>query len=392
MARLPLPRPIGLGLGDSFARPLRSAMTIGAILTGVATMVFAVNLRLSLGQAADHLIRDKYVQVDVFPAQSQTGSGSIVKGGPSGGPAPSAREVEQVLRRQPGTARFVAEAQANIILPGISQPIPYVAYRGPSAWTGYALISGRWFSRPGEIVAPTRLLHQAHLRVGDTITAHFGARPMRLHIVGEIVDQDYSGLVVRGTWAGLAAADPRLVPQEYEVQLQPGVIDPALYARQLQQPGMTAQTNEHPGTATAFSLLSGVITGLAVVLTVISGAGVFNSVVLTTREKAQTIAILKAVGMAPIQVIAMVLSSTVMLGVLGGILGIPVGLVLHRHILTIMAQIASGSGVPSSFFDLINHALLPLLALIGVAIAMLGAWLPAQWAASRPVASTLQAE
>jgi putative ABC transport system permease protein len=392
MAGLPLPRAIGLGLADSFARPLRSAMTIGAILTGVATMIFALNLHLSLNQVADHVIRDKYVQVDVYPAQSQTGSGSIVKGGPGSGPAPSSQQVEQALRGQPGTARFVPEAQANVVIPGIPQSIPYIAYRGPSAWTGYALISGHWFSRPGDVVAPTRLLHQAHLRVGDTITAHIRSQPMRLHIVGEILDTEYDDLLLRGTWATLAAAEPRLVPQEYEVQLQPGVIDPALYARQLQRPGMTAQTNEHPGMATAFSLLNGVIAGLAVVLTVIAGAGVFNSVVLTTREKARTIAILKAVGMAPVQVITMVLSSTVLLGLVGGVLAIPVGLVLHRQILMIMAQIASGSGIPPSFFDLIDHALLPLLALMGIGIATLGAWLPAQWAASRPAAPTLQAE
>jgi putative ABC transport system permease protein len=392
VANLPLPRAIGLGLGDSFARPLRSAMTIGAILTGVATLVFALSLHLSLEQASEHLIRDRYVQVDVYPSLAQVGSGSIVKGSPSGGPAPSSATVEQVLRQQPGTARFVAEGQANVVIPGIPQPVPYVAYRGPSSWTGFAIISGRWFSRPGEVVAPTRLLNQAHLHVGDTFTAHFGSRPMRLRVAGEILDQDYGSLVIRGTWATLAAANPRLVPQLYEVQLQPGVVDPATYARLVQRPGIDAQPNEHTGLATSFALLNAVVAGLAVILAVIAGAGVFNSVVLTTREKARSIAILKAVGMSPAQVIAMVVSSTALLGFLGGIAGIPVGLMLHRQIVTIMAQIATGSAVPPGFFDLIDHGLLPLLALTGVAIAMLGAWLPAQWVAARPVADALQAE
>jgi putative ABC transport system permease protein len=392
LADLPLPRAMGLGLGDAFARPLRSAMTAGAILTGVATMVFALNLHLTLGQVSEHLIRDRYVQVDVYPSLGQAGSDAIVKGGSSGGPALSDQAVEQVIRRQPGTARFVAESQANVVVPGVPEPVPYVAYRGPSAWIGYALISGRWFSRPGEVVAPTRLLSQAHLSVGDTFTAHVGSRTMRLRVVGEVLDQDYGSLVLRGTWAALAAVDPRLVPRVYEVQLQPGVVDPAIYARQLQRPGIDAAPNEHSGLATSFTLLNAVVAGLAIILTIIAAAGVFNSVVLTTREKARSIAILKAIGMAPAQVIAMVLSSTALLGLLGGVAGIPVGLLLHRQIVIIMAQISSGSAVPPGFFDLINHALLPLLALAGVAIATLGAWLPAQWVAARSVGSELQAE
>jgi putative ABC transport system permease protein len=392
VADLPLPRAIGLGLGDSFARPLRSVMTIGAIVTGVATLVFALNLHLSLEQASAHLIRDKYVQVDVYPSLAQTGADSIVKGSPAGGSAPSYRQVDQVLRHQPGTARFVAEARAGVIVPGISQPVPYIAYRGASAWTGFALITGRWFTKPGEVVAPTRLLDEAHISVGDTITAHFGARPMRLRVVGEILDQDYGSLVLRGTWTTLAAVDPRLAPQEYEVQLQPGVVDPAVYARQVQRPGIDAQPNERSGLATSFALLDTVVAGLAVVLIIIAGAGVFNSVVLTTREKARSIAILKAIGMAPAQVIAMVLSSTALLGLVGGIVGIPLGLILHRQIVIIMAQIAAGSAVPPGFFDLVNHALLPLLALTGVAIAALGAWLPSQWVASHPVTDALQVE
>ena len=67
-------------------------------------------------------------------------------------------------------------------------------------------------------------------------------------------------------------------------------------------------------------------------------------------------------------------------------------LALHREILQLMGQIATGTDMPPGFFDLISHAVLPLLALAGVAIAALGAWVPAQWAASSGVAEVLQAE
>jgi putative ABC transport system permease protein len=141
-----------------------------------------------------------------------------------------------------------------------------------------------------------------------------------------------------------------------------------------------------------FILLNSVIAGLALVLTAIAAAGVFNTVVLTTREKARDVAILKAVGMAPRQVVVMVLAGVALLGAIAGGVGIPGGLLLHARILTFMAQAASGTRVPPGFFDLIDHALLPLLALAGVVIAAIGAWLPAQWAAASSVTDVLQSE
>jgi putative ABC transport system permease protein len=88
----------------------------------------------------------------------------------------------------------------------------------------------------------------------------------------------------------------------------------------------------------------------------------------------------------------MVIASVALLGLIAGGIGVPLGLELHRQILLFMGQIASGTGIPPAFFDLINHAVLPLLALSGMAVAAVGAWVPAQWAASSGVAEVLQAE
>ncbi|MDB5074248.1 MAG: putative transporter integral rane protein, partial [Chloroflexi bacterium] len=109
-------------------------------------------------------------------------------------------------------------------------------------------------------------------------------------------------------------------------------------------------------------------------------------------EKVRDVAILKAVGMAPRQVVTMVVASVAVLGLVAGGLGIPVGQELHRQILTFMGQVATGTAIPPYFFDLIDHAALPLLALSGVVVASLGAWLPALWAARTGVVAVLQTE
>jgi putative ABC transport system permease protein len=399
LARLPLPRSLSLGIGDIVARPLRSAMTLGAILLGAATVVFALSLHLSLGQVAAHLIRDQYVQVDLYRPPPDSAGFGVKPGAPGGQAAPpqvSDRQMTRLLRSDPNTARYVAETTAQVVVPDIAQPINYYAYRDPSAWLGYAVISGRWFSGPREVVAPTRLLTESHLRVGQSFMAQVSGKSMRLRLVGEILDQTDDDLLLRGGWATLQAADPRIQPFTYEVQIRNGM-DPRTYLEGLtQQAGgqvpIDADIIDRSSQDTSFILLNGVIAALAIVLIAIAVAGVFNTVILTTREKVRDVAILKAVGMAPRQVVFMVIVSVALLGLVAGVLGIPLGLLLHARVLSFMAQAASGTNLPPHFFDLIDHAELPLLALAGVAIAALGAWLPAQWAASSGVAEVLQAE
>ena len=127
-------------------------------------------------------------------------------------------------------------------------------------------------------------------------------------------------------------------------------------------------------------------------VTLIAAAGVFNTVVLNTREKARDFAIFKAVGMTPRQVVTMVLASMAVLGVLGALVGIPSGIVLHRNIVILMGQIASSTGIPDLFFRVFGLSVLGLTAAAGIAIAMLGAMLPAQWAARSRVTEVLQTE
>jgi putative ABC transport system permease protein len=399
LGALPLPRTLTLGLGDVLARPVRSATTLGAILIGAATVVFALSLHLSLQQVAIHLIRDNYVQVTINrPDIHDLGAGKIGAPGFGTPSVPSDRQVTRAIRSDPSTARFVAEAQRQVTVPGVAQPIPYYAYRGASGWIGYAMISGRWFAHPGEVVAPTRLLQAAHLQVGDYVTARFGATPVRLHVVGEVFDQSDDDLLLRGSWATLAAVTPHLQATDYEIQVRPGV-DPLAYRQNFPQISANGQptalnidTTERSSSNATFILFNTVIAGLALVLLSIAVAGVFNTVVLSTREKVRDVAILKAIGMAPRQVVAMVIAGVAFLGLIAGAIGIPAGYLLHREIIQFMGQVATNTAIPPAFFDLIPHPILPLLGLAGVAIAAIGAWLPAQWAAAHRVAGVLQAE
>ena len=375
-----LPRSLTLGLGESLAKPIRSAMTILAIVIGVATVTFAAGLNQSLGLVASALTRDGQVQVEAFRA-------GLSKSDSSG---PTDSQVTSMIASQPGTARFVAVGHADVTVPGAGESVPVTAYRGDSSWLGYVLIRGRWFAEPGEAVAPTAFFTRTGDRVGDTIAIFFYGQPVQLKLVGEIFDQQGDNILLR---TGFDSLPRHLVPWSYQIQLRPGT-DAVAYASSIEaaSPGLTARLNRENGIDTAFLLIRSVLAGLAVVLGLIAVSGVFNTVVLNTRERARDFAILKAIGMTPRQVITMVLASVAVLGLIGAGVGIPAGIGLHRYMVTVMGQIATSTGIPDPFFRVFEGGLLSALAAAGIAIAIFGAMLPAQWAARSRITEVLRAE
>jgi putative ABC transport system permease protein len=268
--------------------------------------------------------------------------------------------------------------------------VPVAAYGGDASWLGYATIHGRWFSAPGEAVAPTAFFARTGYRIGDTISATLYGTPVRLKLVGEIFDQQGDDILLRTSFGSLPA---KLATWYYEVQLRPGT-DAVAYALAIEAggPGITARLNSENGIDTAFVLINSVLAGLALVLGLIAASGVFNTVVLNTREKARDIAVLKAVGMTPGQVTAMVLAAIAVLGVIGTAVGIPAGMALHRYIVTVMGQIATSTGIPDQFFGVFDVRLLTVLVAAGLGIALVGASMPSRWAARSRITEVLQAE
>jgi putative ABC transport system permease protein len=379
-ARIPMARSLSLGLGESIARPIRSSMTILAIILGVATVTFAVGLHVTLERVASSLTHDQQVQVEVYRE-------SVSKTDQSGSSDP---EVTSLIASQAGTQRFVAVGHAEANVAGAGEAVAVYAYRGDASWLGFALINGRWYNGPEEAVAPTAFFTRLGRHVGDTITADFYGQPVRLKLVGEIFDQTGDDILLR---TGFDSVPGRLVAWNYEIQLRPGT-DPVTYATTIESAGtgLNARINRDNGVETAFILINSVLAGLALVLGLIAVSGVFNTVVLNTREKARDFAILKAVGMTTGQVMAMVLASVAVLGVIGAALGIPAGIALHRFLVIDIGQIATSTGIPELFFHVFDPTLVAALALGGVGIALAGATLPAQWAGRSRIVEVLQAE
>jgi len=384
LRRLPLPRPLALGSGDAFGRPLRASLTLLAVLVGVSTLVFASGLRISLQNLID---------------LSALGNGSL------GNPKTDVtvqrslaypdQRVMATLAAQPETDLIIGAARSVETVPGVGGRLPVyvVAYRGDSARLGIPVLHGRWFSAPGEIVAPRLALEAAHLKVGDHFRAIIRGRPVELQVVGEIFSTTGLGHEIDMDISTLAQAAPDSQPTDYLVKLKPGS-DADAYARRVQatEPDfLDASANRNHGSVSAIDTLNSVMVVLAGVLALIAVAGVFNTMLLNTREGARETAVLKALGMTPLQVLAMVAASAVVLGSVGGVLGLPVGVSVHRALMQALGSVG-GNDMPESVLRVFSAPGLILLALAGVAVALVGSLLPARWAARTRVAEVLHSE
>jgi putative ABC transport system permease protein len=375
-SRARLPRPVALGLGDAVARPLRSILTLVAVVVGIATVVVALGLTRSFSGIYSY--EGHAGKVDVLVTKS---------------PALSDADATQLISAQPETSRVVAQTIANITVPGIADPVFAPIFRGDSADLGYLLVAGRWINGPGEVVAPRGLLQDAHLAIGDTFIGTYHGADLNLRVVGEVYDFDSGpgGHELILDWSTIAAVAPDLSPSTYLVTLTPGSnLDAYIKRLAASQPDLL-DVQASFTSSNALSTVDAVLFAIAAVLALIAVAGIFNTILLNTRERVRDTATLKALGMSPRQVIAMVAASAALLALVGGLIAVPTGVLLSRLLFDFVGTIG-GDGIPSAAYATYGAWELVAILLVGVVVAVGAAMIPGRWAARTNVVEVLHAE
>ena len=152
---------------------------------------------------------------------------------------------------------------------------------------------------PDEVVAGPPFLAQRGLAVGDRITLEFAGRRVSALITGESIGGNAEA--VEATWAMRDRLAPGTPASDFTVTLAPGA---------------DAQAYAAATTIVTFSVV------FTVLLATVAALGVFNTVLLTTRERRRELGMLKAIGMTPRQVTVLAATSVT---VLSGLLAIPPG-------------------------------------------------------------------
>ncbi len=376
-SRIGLPRPAVLGLGEAAARPLRAILTLIAIFVGVTTVVIALGETRSF--AAIYNYEGHIGHVDVTVTKS---------------PALADADATQLISSQPETTRVVAMTTDTITVPGIADPVSSDIFRGDSSQLGYLLTAGRWINGPGEVVAPRGLVEDAHLKVGDTFTGTYRGAALKLRIVGEVFDfiAGPGGHELMLDWSTITAVVPDLSPSSYLVTLKPGSNVEA-YVKRLAaaQPDLLGVQAANSGNTAFLATIAGILFAIALVIALIAVAGIFNTLLLNTRERVRDTATLKALGMSPRQVIVMVAASAGFLALVGGLAAVPAGIELYRSLFDLLSKLG-GDDTPPALYDVFAAWELIAIPLAGVAVAVAAALIPGRWAARTNVVEVLHAE
>ena len=380
-----LPRAVTLGLAAPFARPARTMMTVAAVLFGAVAVTFGAGLALSL----DRVVLDNpdtALPVSVSLSQAGQGQPSMA--------AAQQRSVVSVLAAQDSTLHYLTQADGQVGLAGLSDSASVTAYGGGNpAWTGYVLISGRWYSgSPGaaEVDVNTLFLTDTGTSVGSAYALGSGRHRFTVRIVGEVFAPG-KNLDIYTSPATLAAIDPGTTePQQYDVAIRPGISPPS-YANAVSSALGGAYQVSASGGSKALDAVLTLVAMLTILIAVVAGLGVLNTIALQIRERAHDIGVFKAVGMTPRQTLAMIVCSVAFVGLIAGIVAIPAGVYLHHGVVPIMAH-AANSGYPLSLVSVYAPWQLALLGLAGLVIAVAGALGPAGWAARTRTAFALRAE
>ena len=295
------------------------------------------------------------------------------------------------IRAQPETLHYVALASVQVNVPRLAQQVPVTAFRGDASWIGYPMVSGHWYTGPGQADVPLGFLAATGTKVGGSVTIAFAGRQIPIRIVGDVFDADNDGLTIFTSFQTLSGADPGLAPDVYAIGVRPGT-NPFIYqqAMSLSLPGgLSTGSRDTHGSPFPYSI---VLTGtMVLLLAIVAALGVVNTVLLQVRERVHDLGVFKAVGMTPRQALAMVVCWEAGSGLTAGLLAVAAGITLHRYMIPRMAFFA-GNGTPPSFLNVYAGREIAALALAGLMIAVAGALLPAGWAVRIPAASALRAE
>ncbi|WP_326783552.1 FtsX-like permease family protein [Streptomyces sp. NBC_00151] len=371
-----LPRPVSLGLGQPFARPGRTLLTMAAIVLGVTTVTLSTGLTSTMVAYGNVGREDGGARIHV------------TTGGSGNDRTPhrlSDPQIEKRLRSLPGAEGVRARALFQVNMTGQTQPVFADFYRGDDSLYEHTIVKGRAPAAAGEIVAGPAFLTQRGLKLGDRVTLELNGRKITATVVGQLMEGNARAL--EAAWDSFAQLAPDAHATEYTVRLAPGA-DARAYAEAVAalDPGLHASVmgSGNAGTATVITFA----TVFTVLLTLVASLGVFNTVLLNTRERRRDLGMLKSIGMTPRQVVVMTVTSVAGLGAVGGLLGIPLGIVAHRLVVDHVGVV----DFPAYMKDVWHAPQLTAMLLAGVAIAVLGALVPARSAARMTIASVLHTE
>ncbi|MFI6709929.1 ABC transporter permease [Nonomuraea sp. NPDC050478] len=363
-----LPPALVLGTRDAFTRRVPAFLTV----FGLAVPMMMITIGLGVWATLDNFARNpeqvgQHASLYVRPGKLEAAQAARLAG--------ADRDVAAVY---PGT-------DVNALAPGEGRSVRVRAVGGSASDRyPFPVVEGRMYAEPGEAVAGQGLLDLLGVKIGDRVRLTVGGSPLIVRVVGRTVEPDQDGEVLSVGLDSLAAKDS-VPPEYYALALHPGASRDEVAARLLAESGENLEVQAAVNPADRLAMIRVVIVALTAVLTLIGLANLLTASALGLRDHAADLAVLKAMGLTPRQVMATLVTGTGLLVVLGVVAGAAAGASVATGLIDLQGHtsgVGAGIGRPPSPVTL---ALAVLLA-VGTALAV--ALIPARRAARAQVPIT----
>jgi putative ABC transport system permease protein len=360
------------------SRPLRAGLNAIGIVLGVG-LVFAVTaLSTNLVNTFDSLFDSVYGETDIIV--STTNSAGLLPDG-------TLEKVQATDGVEDATG--LLQSLLTLVKNGKASDKPadrmFVAGVDPGAgdYTGAEIVKGRDIEGGDEIVVDKTFADKQGLEVGDAIEAAAPAGLAKFELVGiNRFKNDFSfggqGIAAIPLTAARELFDQPRGFNEIDVKVAGNAGDIADVKEDLQK-----QLGEGADVATPKDLgdeIGDALQGFSVVLGFFAGIAVFvggflilNSFAMTIAQRIREIGMLRTMGADRRQVTRSILVESLMLGVIGTILGLALGLLLTQ----LLVAMVESFGVPFNDVTYPTRAFV-LAAVIGIAATLVAAWQPAR--------------
>lgn len=367
-----LPRSLGaLGMQEAAARPGRSLLAALALALGVVTAIVASGFVGTIGEAVG--------------SHARVGDPWDVTIDPAEGATPAA--IEAVLATTPGVGAWFTETGRRTTLG--DEAFLSQAIGGEVGAARYEIGEGRAVERPGEAVIGYGMVRRFGLGVGDTVTFTISTHSITDTVVGWYRETEDSGEVLQYRFEELERIEPGVTPEVVRVVAADGTEPAALAAALGGRLGRTAEVAAYEADVGGLGAFEAVLRLIALVVAAVAAANLLSVMLTSTRESARLIGVEQTLGFTPGQLIRHGAVAAASLGLLGALLGVPLGLWLFRVMsdaVTSLIGAGPGFGQPPSILALVVLG----LAMVAVAGA-LGA-LAASRLARRPAAELVRWE
>ncbi|MCA2221194.1 ABC transporter permease [Nonomuraea aurantiaca] len=362
-----LPPALVLGTRDAFTRRLPAFLTA----FGLAVPMMMITIGLGVWATLDNFLS--------HPEQVGQHASLYVRPGKL-----EAADAQRIAESDRAVQSVYAGTDVNALAPGAARSVRVRAIGSSADPYPFPVVEGRMYGQPGEAVAGQGLLNLLGARIGDRIRLTVGGSPLIVRIVGRTVEPDLDGEVLSVGLDSLAAKDS-VPPEFYALALRQGADPGEVRDRLLATSGESLDVQRVVNPADRLSVIRVVIVALIAVLALIGLANLLTASALGLRDHAFDLAVLKAMGLTPRQVMATLVTGTGLLVVLGIVAGTAAGASVVTGLIDLQGYtsgVGAGIGRPPSVLTLI----VAVLVAVGAALAV--ALIPARRAARAQVPVT----